>query len=292
MQDTKGLLDKIKHHDTLPITVNENCAISLPDDILQKLLQPHKLAYYYFVFVDQGSESFRVDLQDITISDSQVVFGLPNQIFTHSTPEIHNQQYKIGFDENTLALLPQAYPFLLNPFNSNVITFDPAAKQRVKAVLSALFQLLHSPGKQTKVDIILAYVNVLLTEFNSAYFARSDQQTPSNPKLSKYVAFKLAVETQLTEQPDVHTIAEQLAMTPSSLYGIVKEFSGLSPKAWITNRLIQEAQRKLQYAPLSVKELAYELGFNDPDYFSRLFKKRTGKNISAFLADRHGLSSN
>ena len=198
----------------------------------------------------------------------------------------------MGFDENTLAMLPHAYPFLVNPLNSNVITFDPDAKQRIKAVLSMLFQLLHAPGKQKNVAIILANLNTLLTEFNSAYFEHSSQGATASSKLSTYIAFKLAVETHLTEQHDVHTIAEQLAMTPGSLYGIVKKFSGLSPKEWITNRLIQEAQRKLQYSSLSVKELAYELGFDDPNYFSRLFKKRTGKSVSAFLADLHDLSSN
>ena len=292
MQETTGLLDQIKHHDQLPITVNENCAIALPENVWRKLLQPHKLAYYYFVFVDRGVETVQVDLQDITISDSQLVFGVPNQIFAHSFPNKSSQQYKIGFDEHTLAMLPYAYPFLVNPLDANTITFGPEAKERVKAVLSMLFQLLHSPGKQKKVEIILAHLNALFTEFNSAYFEQRDQATPSNPKLSKYAAFKLAVETHLTEQHDVHTIADELAMTPGSLYGLVKEFSGLSPKEWIMNRLILEAQRKLHYSSPSVKELAYELGFNDPNYFSRLFKKKTGQNISDFLSDRHGLSSN
>lgn len=272
--------------------VNENCAIALPEDALQKLLQPYKLAYYYFMFVDQGSETVKVDLQDISISDGQVVFGLPNQIFAHLSSNKANQQYKIGFDENTLALLPHAYSFLVNPLQVNVITFDPDAKQRVKAILSSLFQLLHSPGKQKKVDIILAHLNTLLTEFNSAYFEHINQGTPSNTRLATYIAFKLAVESHLTEQHDVHTIAEELAVTRSNLYGIVKKFSGLSPKEWITNRLMLEAQRKLHYSSLSVKELAYELGFDDPDYFSRLFKKRTGKSVSAFLTDLHDLSSN
>jgi AraC-like DNA-binding protein len=127
---------------------------------------------------------------------------------------------------------------------------------------------------------------------NSAYFEQANHNTLPNHKLSKYIAFKLAVETHLTEHYDVHTIAEQLAMTTSSLYGIVKEFSGVSPKEWMTNRLMLEAQRKLQYSTLSVKELAYELGFNDPDYFSRLFKKNTGMSVSAFLAGHHDSSSN
>jgi AraC family transcriptional activator of pobA len=292
MHETRGLLDKIKHHDKLSITVNENCSIGLPEDILRKLLQPHKLAHYCFVFLDQGSETYKVDLQNITISDSQLVFGLPNQIFTNPVKSKHNQNYKIGFDENTLALLPHSYPFLLNPLNTNTITFDPAAKQRVLAVFSMLFQLLHATGKPKPVEIILAHLNTLLTEFNSAYFEHSNQDIISDPKMSKYVEFRLAVETHLTEQQDVHTIAENLALTTSSLYGIVKEFSGVSPKEWITNRLILEAQRKLHYSPVSVKELAYELGFNDPDYFSRLFKKNTGKSVSAFLAGLRDSSSN
>jgi len=292
MQETKGLLDKFKHHDRLDITVNENCKVKIPQDILEKLLRPHKLAHYCFVFLDQGTETYKVDLQDITISDSQMIFGLPNQIFLNPPKNNHNLDYKAAFDENILALLPNSFPFLLNPLNSNTITFTPDAKERVKSVFSNLFQLLHATVKPKKTEIILAHLNTLLTEFNSAYFEQGNQDSMPNPKLSKYIAFKLAVETHLTEQHDVHTIAEKLAMTTSSLYGVVKEFSGVSPKEWMTNRLMLEAQRKLQYSTLSVKELAYELGFNDPDYFSRLFKKSIGKSVSAFLADHHDLSSN
>jgi AraC-like DNA-binding protein len=54
----------------------------------------------------------------------------------------------------------------------------------------------------------------------------------------------------------------------------------------MTNRLILEARRRLYYGHRSsVKELAFELGFNDPDYFSRLFKKVTGQTVAAFFQD-------
>src|SRR6185436_20406823 len=111
-----------------------------------------------------------------------------------------------------------------------------------------------------------------------------------NNNLSKFIEFKLMVETHLTEQPSVNAIAEKLALTTNSLYRIVKEYSGISPKDFFTNRLMIEAQRKLNYSTLSVKELAYELGFNDPDYFSRLFKKTTGKSVSEVLETRQDLS--
>jgi AraC family transcriptional activator of pobA len=292
MQETKGLLAKIKHHDKLSMTVNENCKIVLPDDILEKLLKPHKLAHYCFVFLDQGSETYQIDAQVRTISGGQMIVGLPNQVFLNPPKNSHSLTYKVAFDEQVLALLPNSFPFLLNPLNSPTITFNPEAKERVKSVFSHLFQLLHATGKPKNTDIILAHFNTLLTELNSAYFEHRHQDNLPNPKLSKYIAFTLAVEAHLTEQPEVHTIAEKLAMTTSSLYGVVKGFSGVSPKEWMTNRLMLEAQRKLQYESLSVKELAYELGFTDPAYFSRLFKKSTGRSVSAFLADHHDSSNN
>jgi AraC-like DNA-binding protein len=290
MEETVVSIDQFKHHHRLPISVNEDCAIPLPEDILAKLFRPHRLSFYYFAFMHRGSASFMADAKKITVSDGQLVFGVPNQVFTNLPYNTTDNHYHLSFDERTLALLPNAYTFLLNPLNSNTITFDPEARQRVKAVFSMLFKLLHAPGKQQKTDIILAHLNTLLTEFNDAYFAQTAHTEISNSKLSKFVAFKLAVESHLSEDHEVQAIAEKLAMNTSTLYGIVKEFSGVSPKTWIINRLIVEAQRKLQYSPRSVKELAYELGFSDPDYFSRLFKKTTGQSVSEFLAASHDLS--
>lgn len=290
MQDTKGLLNKFKHHAKLPLTVNENCKVDVPEDLLQLFLQPHKLGFYYFVFMDEGTATYHADRQDITLAGSQMVCGFPNQVFYNSPKDKNNRYNNFGFDAEVLSFLPQSYPFLHNPLNSNLVTFDPASKQRVKVIFSILFQLIHSPENQKNTEIILAYLNILLIEFNKAYFLHGDQDIISNSRLSKFIEFKLAVETHLTEQHDVHTIADKLSTTTSRLYAIVKEFSGVSPKEWITDRLIQEAQRKLQYSTISAKELAYDLGFNDPGYFSRLFKKNTGKTVSAFLADLRDLS--
>ncbi|ACU62060.1 helix-turn-helix domain-containing protein [Chitinophaga pinensis] len=291
MEETTGLLDKIRHHDKLSIALNENCAIPLPDDVMQILLKPHRLSFYYFQYIESGSATFIADLQKFNVGDGELAFGLPNQIFTKLPYDKHQRQYALSFDEDTLKLLPGTYQFLVNPFNVNSIAFDPATQQRVKNLLSGLFQLLHAPGRQRKVEVILAHLHTVLTEFNTAYFEQyKAPEIVAGSKLSKYIAFKLAVEENLTEQHDVQSIAEQLALTSNTLYGIVKEFGGVSPKEWIINRLMLEAQRKLQYSTLSVKELAYELGFNDPGYFSRLFKKSTGKSISRYLADLQDLS--
>ena len=140
--------------------------------------------------------------------------------------------------------------------------------------------------------MILANLNTLLTEFNLSYFKNSKKDISTKSSLSKFIQFKLIVESEFAEQNSIHSIAGKLAITTNSLYNAVKIYSGLSPKEFITNRLILEAQRKLYYSETSVKELAYELGFSDPDYFSKLFKKNTGKSISEFVKGIQDLSGN
>jgi len=269
-------------NDKLKIKINSNDNPYSSTDIHQKLLQPRRLTSYFIVLIDSGSITYKLDLQDITIADGDLLFAMPNQIFVPPAKTDNLKYFKVLFDENTLALLPQRFSFLINPLNSQTITLDNAARERVKKVFEILDQILHTEKQLTDSEIIIAYLNLLLSELNSAYF-KNEPIDLVNSNLSKFVEFKLIVETNLTEQPSINTIAERLALTTNSLYRLVKEYSGTSPKDFFTNRLMIEAQRKLRYSNLSVKELAYELGFNDPDYFSRLFKKSTGKSVSEFL---------
>lgn len=282
MKSTIGKEDS-SQNDKLGIKVVSNKNPYLSADIRQKLLQPRRLTSYFLVLIDSGSITYNLDLQDITLTDGHLLFAMPNQVFTPPSKANNLKYFKVLFDENTLALLPQQFPFLVNPLNSQTIIFDNATRERVRKVFESLNQLLHIDKHPTDTEITLAYLNLLLVEINSAYFKNKEPINILNTNMSKFIEFKLMVETHLTEQPSVNAIAEKLALTTNSLYRIVKEYSGVSPKDFFTNRLMIEAQRKLQYSPLSVKELAYELGFNDPDYFSRFFKKCTGKSVSEFL---------
>lgn len=251
-------------------------------EIPQKLLQPRRLSSYFIILIDSGSVNYQLDLQDISIADGDVLFAMPNQFFVPPAKTDDLKYFKIIFDENTVALLPQRFSFLVNPLNAQTISVDQATRERLRTVFVILNQLLNVDKQSTDTEIILAYLNLLLSELNNAYF-KNESVSGLNANLSKFVEFKIMVDTHLTEQPSINAIAEKLSLTTNSLYRIVKDYSGSSPKDFLTNQLMIEAQRKLRYSNLSVKELAYELGFNDPDYFSRLFKKSTGKSVSDFL---------
>lgn len=291
MQETKGLLEQIKLHDKLAIRVNSNLNNNLPEEVMEMLRQPHRKANYFFVFVENGSLTHKVDLKDLTITNGQLFFVLPNQI--HAAPPQKNDDiecFKMSFDPNCLSLLPKQFSFLINPLNSQIISFDNSSRVRVKMLFEILNCILNSDKGEKNGEIILAHLNSLLTEINHAYFKNVVKGNAVPDKLSKYIEFKIAVETNLTEHHSINAIARSLSMTTNNLYNLVKEYSGVSPKEYITMSLMLEAQRRLHYSRPSIKELAYGLGFNDPDYFSRLFKKCTKKSIRNYLADIQDLS--
>lgn len=292
MEHTKGLLKTISQHEKLLIKISSDGHHHLPEEVFNKLIQPHRMDFYFFVFVESGTITYHVDMVDFTLTDGQFLFVLPNQILTPPpTIDPSWKYYKISFDDQVLSLLPQQYSFLIHASKSQVTNTNEASRKRIKAVFDILTQLLHTDERMKEIEILLVYLNTLMTEFNSAYFKQIGEENNISPRLSKYIEFQIAVESHLTEQQSINTIAEQLCLSTNGLYHVVKEFAGVSPKEFITQRLILEARRKLHYSQFSVKELAFELGFNDPDYFSRLFKKTTGKSISKYMEEFQDLSS-
>lgn len=282
----QSFLQRYKQNNSLPIRLISPDFGHLPSEITDIYYGlTHRKPHYFFFFMLDGITRHGVDLQQFDIKNNELLFILPHQIHRLPSDKKGTDYYKLGFDESCLSLLPKQYPFLINPFNRQKIEFSSAAAARLTSIFGILKELLSETD--TDPELILAHLNSLLTEINTVYF--SADKNPADEKLSQYIRFKLFVENNLTDHPSIIDIAEKLTINTNSLYNIVKHYSGLSPKEFITNRLILEAKRRLYYAESSsIKELAYGLGFNDPEYFSRLFKKVTGQTINMFVQDLSG----
>ena len=292
ISSTTELIDGFLHHNELKIlTGSSQDLTALHKSVYKKFQIPHKSDRYFFVFNEQNSAKHSLDLLEIDLSSGELLFVVPNQI--HTSPPLKKglKFHSLSFEANCLSLLPRQFYFLTNPFNRQIISFDKESRLRVKTLFETLRQLLFSASTRNNTEIILAHLNTLLSEFNNAYFKNSNLEIFSGNKLSKYIQFKLLIETEFKKQPSINSIAKKLIISENQLFSIVKEFSELSPKKYLIQRLMLEAQRILFYEKPSVKELAYELGFADPDYFSRLFKKQTGKSISRFVSYIQDLSS-
>lgn len=76
-------------------------------------------------------------------------------------------------------------------------------------------------------------------------------------------------------------LAEEAHVTPNHLSKIFKQELGMSVLDYIHTRRLEHAARLLTESSLTVRETAFACGFNDPNYFARVYKKRTGKTPSA-----------
>jgi AraC family transcriptional activator of pobA len=76
--------------------------------------------------------------------------------------------------------------------------------------------------------------------------------------------------------PSVQLLSEKLNMSPQYMRSVLKSFTGQTTQQYIHEKLIEKAKEKLSVTTLSVSEIAYELGFEHSQSFSKLFKSKTG----------------
>ena len=82
--------------------------------------------------------------------------------------------------------------------------------------------------------------------------------------------------------PTVQSVADALALSPNYLSALLKAWTGQTTQQHIHNKLILKAKEKLSGTCLTVSEIAYELGFEHPQSFSKLFKTKTKFSPLAF----------
>ncbi|QLH70190.1 helix-turn-helix domain-containing protein [Rhodopseudomonas palustris] len=107
------------------------------------------------------------------------------------------------------------------------------------------------------------------SERQARYAARGGDQ---------FTRFLLLVETHHCEHWPIARYADELGMTPERLNRLAKAETGQSALDVVHARLTREACRRLTYIAAPISKLAFELGFEDPAYFCRFFKRRTGQS--------------
>lgn len=107
------------------------------------------------------------------------------------------------------------------------------------------------------------------------------------PEANLYRRFQELVEQRYAGHWPVARYADELAVTPGHLSRVCRQAVGVSASGVIRERGMREARRLLTYTNLSIAQIAYELGFIDPAYFTRVFGREYGKSPREF---RSGLS--
>lgn len=150
----------------------------------------------------------------------------------------------------------------------------------INNILENIKQEYHSNIDKFSHDIIIAQLEVLLNYAERFYQRQFLTRRKTNHKvlenLEKILNDYFDDDKLITKGlPTVQKIAEKLNMSSNYLSELLKVLTGLNTQQHIHQKVIEKAKLKLSTTDLSATEIAYELGFEHPQSFSKLFKTKT-----------------
>lgn len=158
---------------------------------------------------------------------------------------------------------------------------EPALLGRLEALLENLIAETAWPqyGHTLMLEWLARSALLLLVRLQAE---RNAATRTGHSDFALFSRFRAAVELRYKENAAVAAYADALRVSPTRLNRLCLKMTGKSAFDMIHERLMLEACRKLTYAPSGVASIAYELGFQDPAYFSRVFKKQMGVTPKQF----------
>ena len=114
-----------------------------------------------------------------------------------------------------------------------------------------------------------------------------DEETPhlTKPDAAMMERLRTFMEEHLAENPPIQDLADHVGMSRTLFYNKVKSITGLSPVDFSRKYHIERAATLMREDGLTVSEACYRTGFSDPKYFSKVFKKFTGKLPSEYRSN-------
>jgi len=211
-----------------------------------------------------------IDFEEYEIKHNRIFLMRPKQVHNWSYSKNSNG-YIIVFDRH---FSKETTTFSDEPF------FDLSNKNTL--LLKPLFEnLITEFNKNDKLGekIIVQGISYLLLQLK-----RFANENPKNKENKSKLAFHFSklVSDTINENISVNEYASKFNLTIDKLNEICKENYGQSPKTIILEKKITEAKRLLYFTDLSVKEIAFRLGFEDSSYFSRIFKQKTNLSPTEF----------
>ncbi|MFL1013582.1 helix-turn-helix domain-containing protein [Flavisericum labens] len=239
-----------------------------------------RLNYYSLIWIQKGNGTLKADFSEYDFDENVLLSFSPYQPFMISTKtdisgvviHFHPDFFCIHKHHNEIACHGVLFNNIYNPpmvqVNENTTTsFEmiiEQLKEEMKKTALAQYELLISYLK-----IFLITASRLKTEQQT----EAQKATTNNEEPFILQNLKNYIEKHYKTKHSASEYANMLAITPKALTRLTKAHFNKTLTDLISERIIIEAKRELYLTNKTVKEIAYELGYNDEYYFSRFFKK-------------------
>jgi len=243
--------------------------------------------HHYFELsldINEGC-SFQIDDFNYPVEGNRLTIIAPNRLQTniaHQDLTEESKGFTIFFNQDFLGTdlnkkrFWTDFPFLYPHSSPAFYLSDKQIKEIV-----AVFNLMKYEQKEYGVSSKQVIRHLTSVIFEKVKNYQKSQVNPRNysPLVSEFI---LLCHRSFLHMHSVKEYAQKLAVTPKHLTETIKQQTGLSALEMIHRTKITYAKGLLSQTSLSVKQVAYELGFENPEYFCVFFKKKVGKTPSQY----------
>lgn len=238
--------------------------------------------YYSILFIKKGSGFFRVEMNQYSFNSNSMFFLTPYQPFQLDYEGVisglawHFHPDFFCIEKHSKEVACNGVLFN-NVYEPPMITLtDQQAKE-----FEELFRKFEAEMREAglaQVDLLMALLKIFLinaTRIKVQQHPKALEEVPGDEHPFILQKLKDHIEIHYKKKHAPSDYAKMLHITPKALGKIAKNFFNKTLSELIHERIVIEAKRELYLTGKPVKQIAYELGFDDEFYFSRFFKKIT-----------------
>jgi AraC family transcriptional activator of pobA len=246
--------------------------------------EPHRHDYHELIWVRAGSGEHAIDGRIVPVRAGTVtVIGRGQVHVFRQAADLHGAVLRFR-DELLLGGAARIVPgWLLEGGGGRTIPVPASEADRLDAIFDAVHAELRRPPDGLTADVERHFISVLLLWLERWYDAsRTERRDADDAEVQLQRRFAERLEADFPRHHDAAHYADALAVPAAALSRALTEVTGRSTKELIVDRVMLEAARLLRYTEQTVGEIAHRVGFADPLYFSRAFKRRHGEAPQAY----------
>lgn len=247
--------------------------------------EPHRHNFYEIIFYRRVNGFQLIDFEEFEVQPGTWTFLSPGQVHQFHTG--YMEGVILTFSAHFLLRSPEDRSFIRNNLLFHHPEYHPSFMVNADdgAVMQSILDLMEKEYNRGNCspDILHGYLRLLLENADRAFRSTRMPVSVRDPRLLNRTRQIISlVEKNYHRHHNVTFYAEAMRLTPKRANEISKEGTGITIMSLVHRRITLEAKRMIGYSDKSIKEISFNLGFEDPAYFSRFFKKNTGESPEVF----------
>lgn len=243
------------------------------------------LSFYKITFITRNRGRLKYGRNYYDYDEGSMLFMAPNQLVGSTDYNSETYCYILLIHPDFLLGHPIArkikqYSYFSYTSNEALHLSD-SEREVILSVYRIMEQELNSRVDEFSQEVVIAQLELLLSYVNRFYkrqfitrkAVNNDILQRTETILDDYLNTQTSIHQGL---PTVQFLSDQLKISPGYLSDLLHSLIGQNAQQYIRGKVIEKAKERLTNTDLTVAEIAYELGFEHPQSFSKMFRLRTG----------------